>query len=243
MLGILRVIFVLPLFILICIIGSLISLVRPFHRNNTYLVAQLFSKLAPLIGIKLIVRVPKHLTATPKIIIANHQSNYDVITIAGGVTPGVVSVGKQSLKWIPLFGQLYWLSGNIFIDRSNKTRAKTTMAQLLNRMKKSNLSIWMFPEGTRSKGRGLLPFKMGAFHIALQAKVPILPIVSSSIDSFSINRWNNGHAIVESIELIETENFDDTQVREIAKIAHAKMLQRVQELDAEVAELNLKQSN
>ena len=57
-------------------------------------------------------------TNQPIIIIANHQSNYDVITMSGGVTPGVVSVGKKSLKWVPLFGQLYWLSGNIF-SRSN----------------------------------------------------------------------------------------------------------------------------
>ncbi|MCW8876078.1 MAG: 1-acylglycerol-3-phosphate O-acyltransferase [Kangiellaceae bacterium] len=240
MLGFLRLIFVFPLFIVICIIGTLISLVQPFHRNNTYIVAQLFSKLARLVGIKLIIRVPKHLTDSPKVIIANHQSNYDVITISGGVTPGVVSVGKKSLKWIPLFGQLYWLSGNIFIDRSNKSRAKQTMTELLERMRKSNLSIWMFPEGTRSKGRGLLPFKMGAFHIALQAKVPLLPIVLSSLNSFSINRWDNGYAIIENLEPIETDSFDETKVKELAKISHIKMLEKIKQLDAEVAELNLK---
>ncbi len=238
MLGILRLVVVLPLFVLICLVGILVCLVRPFHRNNTYLQAQLFSKLAPLLGIKLIVRVPKELTRSPKIIIANHQSNYDVITIAGGVTPGVVSVGKKSLKWIPIFGQLYWLSGNIFIDRSNKSRAKKTMSNLLDHMKKRNLSIWMFPEGTRSKGRGLLPFKMGAFHIALQAKVPILPIIASSNDSFSINRWNNGHVIVESAELIQTEQFAPSQVKEMASMAHRNMLKKIEALDAEVAQLN-----
>ncbi len=241
MIAFFRLIFVLPLFVLACIIGSLVSLARPFHRNNTYTVAQLFSKLAPLIGITLIVRVPKNLTDTPKVIIGNHQSNYDVITIAGGVTPGVVSVGKKSLKWIPFFGQLYWLSGNIFIDRANKSRATSTINQLSNRMKKNRLSIWMFPEGTRSKGRGLLPFKMGAFHIALQAGVPIIPVVSSSTDSFSINRWNNGYAIIESGELIETKDFNKSKIRELAKIAHSNMSAKIAELDAEVAELNQKQ--
>ena len=238
MLGLLRLVFVFPLFIVICIIGTLTSLVRPFHRNNTYFVARLFSKLARLVGIKLIIRVPNHLTDSPNIIIANHQSNYDVITISGGVTPGVVSVGKKSLKWIPLFGQLYWLCGNIFIDRSNKSRAKQTMNELRNHMQKRNLSIWMFPEGTRSKGRGLLPFKMGAFHIALQAKVPLLPIVMSSMNSFSINRWDNGYAIIENLEPIETESFSETQVKELAKVARDKMLEKIKALDAEVVELN-----
>ncbi|MBV1910952.1 MAG: 1-acylglycerol-3-phosphate O-acyltransferase [Kangiellaceae bacterium] len=240
MLGIIRLIIVLPLFVLACIIGILVSLMRPFHRENTYTVAQLFSKLTPLIGIKLIVRVPKDLTESPKVIIANHQSNYDVITIAGGVTPGVVSVGKKSLKWIPVFGQLYWLSGNIFIDRSNKSSATGTMNEMSARMEKNNLSIWMFPEGTRSKGRGLLPFKMGAFHIALQAKVPIIPVVSSSTASFSINRWNNGYAIIENAEPIETKDFSKTKIRELAKIAHSKMLTKIEQLNAEVAVLNEK---
>lgn len=240
MLGLLRLILVFPLFIIICLIGTFISLVRPFHRNNTYVVARLLSKLARFVGIKLIIRVPQHLTDSPKVIIANHQSNYDVITMSGGVTPGVVSVGKKSLKWVPLFGQLYWLSGNIFIDRSNKSRAKQTMTDLLTHMKKRNLSIWFFPEGTRSKGRGLLPFKMGAFHIALQAKVPLLPIVLSSLNSFSINRWDNGYAIIDYLEPIEISNFNESQVKELAKIARDKMLQKIEELDAEVAKLNRK---
>ncbi len=240
MIALFRLIFVLPLFVLACIIGSLVSLVRPFHRNNTFSVSQLFAKLSPLIGITLIVRVDKSITDTPKVIIGNHQSNYDVVTISGGVTPGVVSVGKKSLKWVPFFGQLYWLSGNILIDRDNKMRAAGTINQLADKMAANNLSIWMFPEGTRSRGRGLLPFKMGAFHTAIQAQVQIIPIVLSSTDDFSINRWNNGHAIVESLEPIETLGCDKTKVRELAKLAHSRMAAKIIDLDAEVAVMNKK---
>jgi 1-acyl-sn-glycerol-3-phosphate acyltransferase len=93
------------------------------------------------------------------------------------------------------------------------------------------------PEGTRSKGCGLLPFKMGAFHIALQASVVTFPIVSSSIGSFSINRRDSGHVKVENIEPIETKDFDDTQVKELAEIVRRQMLQKIEQLDAEVAEL------
>ncbi len=64
---------------------------------------------------------------------------------------------------MPLFGQLYWLSGNILIDRKNRTRAFETMAETARKIKEKCLSVWIFPEGTRSRGRGLLPFKLGHF--------------------------------------------------------------------------------
>ena len=59
----------------------------------------------------------------------------------------------------------------------------------------------MFPEGTRSKGRGLIPFKTGAFHTAIAAKVPLVPIVCSSYADKLINRWDNGEIIVEMMPL------------------------------------------
>jgi 1-acyl-sn-glycerol-3-phosphate acyltransferase len=63
----------------------------------------------------------------------------------------------------PVFGQLYWLTGNLLIDRNNRAKAHGTIAEVVNAFKKRKISFWMFPEGTRSRGRGLLPFKTGAF--------------------------------------------------------------------------------
>jgi 1-acyl-sn-glycerol-3-phosphate acyltransferase len=62
---------------------------------------------------------------------------------------------------------LYWLTGNLLIDSNNRTKAYGTIAELVNHFKIRRISIWMFPEGTRSRGRGLLPFKTGAFHAAI----------------------------------------------------------------------------
>ncbi|MCV5917600.1 1-acylglycerol-3-phosphate O-acyltransferase, partial [Escherichia coli] len=89
--------------------------------------------------------------------IANHQNNWDMFTVSAAVTPKVVTVGKKSLAWMPLFGQLYWLTGNILIDRAHRSKAKGTIDQVVSSMKESDVSVWMFPEGTRSRGRGLLP--------------------------------------------------------------------------------------
>lgn len=202
--------------------------------------AQMLSKFAPLFGIKLIVRIPKDLTNSSKVIIANHQNNFDVITICAGVTRGVVSLGKKSLIWVPFFGQLYWLSGNILIDRKNKTKAAGTIAQTAEKMLEGGLSVWIFPEGTRSRGRGLLPFKTGAFHTAIQAKVDVIPVVMSSSDSISLNRWDNGTLIIESLQAMPVAQMSKENVRELSKTAHSNMLQKLNELDAEVNELNKK---
>jgi 1-acyl-sn-glycerol-3-phosphate acyltransferase len=60
-----------------------------------------------------------------------------------------------------VFGLLYWLTGNLLIDRNNRAKAHGTIAQVVKHIQKRNISVWMFPEGTRSRGRGLLPFKTG----------------------------------------------------------------------------------
>ncbi len=75
---------------------------------------------------------------------------------------------------------MYWVTGNILIDRENRTKAHGTMNEVARRIHDDDLSVWMFPEGTRSRGRGLLPFKTGAFYAAIAAGVPIVPVVCSN---------------------------------------------------------------
>ena len=79
--------------------------------------------------------------------------------------PGTVSLGKRSLVYIPLFGWLYWLSGNILIDRKNKSKARDTLGVAIKKIIERRISVWVFPEGTRSYSEGLLPFKTGAFEL------------------------------------------------------------------------------
>ncbi|WP_146493545.1 1-acylglycerol-3-phosphate O-acyltransferase, partial [Vibrio cyclitrophicus] len=113
-------------------------------------------------GITLDIRNPEDANSRGQhVYVTNHQNSWDLFTISSAVTPKVVTVGKKSLAWMPLFGQLYWLTGNILIDRANRSKAVGTIDQVVNSLKGSDVSVWMFPEGTRSRGRGLLPFKTG----------------------------------------------------------------------------------
>lgn len=236
MLKLIRIIIVALCCILICVIGTIYSLIRFKNPSNVGVIARWFGRLYPLFGLKVEHRFPKEAhNIGPCIYIGNHQNNYDMVTISYMVMPRTVSVGKKSLIWIPFFGILYWASGNIFLDRDNRTKAHSTMAQLAERINKEKLSIWMFPEGTRSRGRGLLPFKTGAFHTAIAAGVPIVPVVCSSTqDKIDLNRWNNGKVICEMLTPVETTGYTKDNVRELLEHCQALMQQRIDALDNEI---------
>ncbi|MBT0421699.1 1-acylglycerol-3-phosphate O-acyltransferase [Morganella morganii] len=239
MLAILRIIIV----IFYCIFGSLagilICLTSPRNPKHVMTFGRMYGKLSHVFGIKMVYRIPeeaKHYGSC--VYVGNHQNNYDMITMSNAVQPRTVTVGKRSLIWIPFFGQLYWISGNILIDRSNRSKAHNTITQVADQIKKRNLSVWMFPEGTRSRGRGMLPFKTGAFHAAMAAGVPVVPVcVSTTQGRIKLNRWNNGVVIVEMLPPVDTSKYTREQVRELAEDCRQMMIKRIAELDKEVIEM------
>ena len=224
------------------IVGStlllLICIVRPFHRNNTALAAHWYGRMHRLFGVKLDIRVPESVqNKGPFVYIANHQNSYDIFTLARAMPLGSVSIGKKSLKWIPFFGQLYWLAGNILIDRKNKGRAHGTIEQAADAIRSRKLSILLFPEGTRSYGRGLLPFKTGAFRTAVQAGVDVVPICVSNLHGrIKLNRWNNGTVIIEMLNPVKIADFGEDAVRALSAHCHQLMQLKISELDHELAQ-------
>ncbi|MBH0057361.1 1-acylglycerol-3-phosphate O-acyltransferase [Pseudoalteromonas sp. SWXJZ94C] len=236
MLAVIRI-FIMLLFILLsCFFGLLLSLVRPFHRNNVHIIAGWFGSMAKMIGVKLV--LTRHKDAAdigPAVYVANHQNSYDLFTVPAMVPKNCVSLGKKSLKWIPFFGQLYWLSGNILIDRANRSKAAGTISKAADKIKQNGLSVWVFAEGTRSYGRGLLPFKTGAFHTAMSADVPIVPVcMSTSHKTIKLNRWDNGTIYIEMLAPISLD--ESISAREHAKSVHSIMAAKITELDAQVRE-------
>lgn len=239
MLAILRIIIV----IFYCIFGSLagilICLTSPRNPKHVMTFGRMYGKLSHVFGIKMVYRIPeeaKHYGSC--VYVGNHQNNYDMITMSNAVQPRTVTVGKRSLIWIPFFGQLYWISGNILIDRSNRSKAHNTITQVADQIKKRNISVWMFLEGTRSQGRGMLPFKTGAFHAAMAAGVPVVPVcVSTTQGRIKLNRWNNGVVIVEMLPPVDTSKYTREQVRELAEDCRQMMIKRIAELDKEVIEM------
>ena len=99
-------------------------IIVPFHPNHVHRCATWYSQIAKLLGVKIeIINAPDESKSNSVVYVANHQNSYDIFTITGAVPQRTVSIGKKSLKWIPFFGQLYWLSGNILIDRKNRNKS------------------------------------------------------------------------------------------------------------------------
>lgn len=237
---ILRCLILSIMLVLAFLLGGLACVLRPRHRDNVHMFAKVFSWAAPVLGIKVLVRNTSSQSDSPCVFLANHQNNFDMFTHTAAVPKGTVSLGKKSLAWMPLFGQIYWLSGNILIDRGNRGKAFDTMAQTARKIKDKCLSVWIFPEGTRSRGKGLLPFKAGAFYTAISAGVPMVPVLASNQGHIKLNRWNNGVVIIEMMEPIETKDIDKSQVKELSKRIHSLMSDKLAQLNQEASALMTK---
>ncbi|CEO40364.1 1-acyl-sn-glycerol-3-phosphate acyltransferase [Photobacterium kishitanii] len=239
MIYILRLIAIAVFAIVTFVFGCGYCLLSPRNPKHVYTFGRLFSKMSRVLGIKLEIRYAEGAEQVGSAVyIANHQNTYDLFTVSGAIMQRTVTVGKKSLVWIPLFGQLYWITGNILIDRANRSKAVGTIGQVVDKIKKNKVSVWMFPEGTRSRGRGLLPFKTGAFHAAIGAQVPIVPIVCSSTDKVKLNRWDNGVVIVEVMKPIATVGLEKEDVRKLLTQSRKMMASKLAELDQEVAQRN-----
>lgn len=126
----------------------------------------------------------------PVVLMIRHQSNLDTATL-GLIYPfKTVILGKKEIRKIPVFGWFFAATGNIFVDRKNPRRAIESLREASRRIVDEGLSVWVFPEGTRNSTRQLGRFKKGAFHLAIDAQIPILPIVSGPLDSLlDAERW------------------------------------------------------
>ncbi|BAC24644.1 plsC [Wigglesworthia glossinidia endosymbiont of Glossina brevipalpis] len=242
MIAILRIFILFFLSIFICIFGSIYcALYKPCNPKHAYTFGKLFGYMSFLFGIKLCIRYPKNIVLPSKCVyISNHQNNFDMITVSRAIQKNTITIGKKSLIWIPFFGILYWISGNLLINRKNKFNLKKNLNNISNIIIKKKISVWIFPEGTRSKIKNLLPFKIGAFYIALNSRVPIIPICVSDTSKIKINKYKNGKVIVEILPPIDTKNYNIKQVRNLTEHCRLLMQKKINEINEEIISEKLK---
>jgi len=174
----------------------------------------------------------------PCVMVSNHQHNLDIFPGCTALPDRTVTIGKKSIIWVPFFGIFYWITGNILIDRKNKKRAFEAMDVAAKSIKDRNISVWIMAEGTRSKGRGLLPFKKGPFITAIKADVPVIPIaISSYVGKLNFNRWHAGTILIEILPAVSTKNLGVNDAHDLKDRVHATMKATIEKLDREVAVL------
>jgi lysophosphatidate acyltransferase len=124
--------------------------------------------------------------------VANHQSSFDILGMfwLWPWSHRIAAVAKKEILYTGPFGVAAWLAGVVFIDRLNSDKARGQLEHAAQLMSKENVKLWLFPEGTRNKRRGIMPFKKGAFHVAIACQAPIMPVVYSP---YYINPHNKFH--------------------------------------------------
>jgi len=152
---------------------------------NSYAARPFSAVILAILGIRVHVEGQKHLEShRPCVFVANHQSALDAITMGRVCPRRTASFGKKEILKIPFFGLYYIATGNVFIDRMNPKNSAGTLAWAASYIRKDRASAWFFPEGTRNRsGKGFLPFKRGAFQLAVDTGVPVVPVVSSPLGS------------------------------------------------------------
>ncbi|MSP93430.1 MAG: 1-acyl-sn-glycerol-3-phosphate acyltransferase [Myxococcales bacterium] len=112
-----------------------------------------------------------------RVLTFNHSSTLDLLVGAALTPEGGVTVVKREMLRLPLIGQAVQLLDMLPIDRADRGSAAAAFQVAARRMRNERLSVLIAPEGTRSKTGALGPFKLGAFHLAMQGDVPIVPLV------------------------------------------------------------------
>ncbi|MGW6424323.1 HAD-IB family hydrolase [Nocardia sp. NPDC055053] len=162
--------------------GALVGVLRKSYTGRRQAMADALmhdATTATLAAIDVRLRVvgAEHARAPrPAVFLFNHQSQFDVIIVPKVLGGAVTGIGKKELANHPLFGPLMRFVGVTFIDRTDTERAKAALAPVVSTLR-DGLSIGIAPEGTRSYTPRVGPFKKGAFHIAIQAGVPVIPVV------------------------------------------------------------------
>lgn len=217
------------LWFLVCsALGILWLLVRPRNRETLYVYGRVFCRgVVSLMGWRLEVANPELLdSARPCVFIANHQSFLDVVTFGSMFPKRTVSAGKREIGRIPVFGWFYRLSGNLVIDRSNPRGARDSLDEAARTIRDERVSVWFMPEGHRNRGPELLPFKTGAFRLALAAGVPIVPIVAEPLSVIADTKRRlarPGKLRVTVLRPIASDPGSPRAVAELAEAARAAM--------------------
>jgi 1-acyl-sn-glycerol-3-phosphate acyltransferase len=182
----------------------------PFDRG-AYVAGYVFRRIGPVMaGLNPLwrFRYSGTLPADPRrpfVVVSNHESFADILLISH--LPWEMKwLSKAELFRIPIMGWMMWLVGDIPVKRGfgpSAVEAMERCRQVLGR----RVSVMIFPEGTRSKTEDLLPFKDGAFRLAIEAGVPILPLaVSGTRTALPKHDWRFGRSVAEVrvLEPIET---------------------------------------
>lgn len=225
--------------IVCCTLGILNAVVQWGNLDLDRRYARLFAWGATRIAsIQVIWEGLEHLgTHQPCVYVSNHQSAMDMATYGSLYPSRTVVIGKREVLYIPFFGLFFVAAGNIVINRQKHLSAMVSLAGAIEKIRSRQASIWIFPEGTRNRtDELLLPFKKGAFYMALHAAVPIVPLVCTPIGKvfdWKKKRMPGGTLRIRVLPPIEIQGYEERDVERLTKEVREKILVTLRELAAQ----------
>jgi len=162
----------------------LAGLVQGPTGNGWWFFAQIWAKgLIKIGGIRGIHILGEEKISLPQahVVMANHQSHFDVPLLISQSKAPLRFVAKHSLFYFPIFGWALKATGHIPVNRKKREQAIKSLDNAASLIA-SGRNVLVFPEGTRSDAPELLPFKKGAFVLAIKSGVPIIPVGISGTD-------------------------------------------------------------
>ncbi|MFO0724513.1 MAG: lysophospholipid acyltransferase family protein [Myxococcota bacterium] len=192
-----------------------------------------------LAGVDVEIDAPPDLGPGPYVVMANHTSHFDVVALYGHLPIGVRFVAKKELSYIPVFGWVLALGAAIIIDRKNHEAAVRSLDKA-GQAVAAGASVLLFPEGTRTPPGHLGDLKKGPFHLALAARVPVLPVgIEGSGDVLAKGDWHirRGHIRIRIGTPIPTTGYPEGEAGRAALMADvAKALEGLGHLQKDAAQ-------
>ncbi|XP_005346295.1 1-acyl-sn-glycerol-3-phosphate acyltransferase beta [Microtus oregoni] len=210
-------------------VASIVCLLRHGGRtvDNMSIISWFVRSFKYVYGLRFEVRGQKKLEVDgPCVIISNHQSILDMMGLMEILPKRCVQIAKRELLFTGPVGLIMYLGGVYFINRQRARTAMSLMADLGDLMVKDNLKVWIYPEGTRNDNGDLLPFKKGAFYLAIQAQVPIIPVVYSSFSSFynvKTKLFTSGTIRVQVLDAVPTSGLTEADVTTLVDTCYQSM--------------------
>jgi 1-acyl-sn-glycerol-3-phosphate acyltransferase len=218
-------------------------LTAPFDKGHYHAgllfrkVAVIHQKLNPLWSFKVTGHVP-HDPRRPYVVVSNHESFVDMLLISH-LPFEMKWMSKSEFFKIPFMGWMMHLAGDIRLVRGTKKAGVQALLDCRERLEKK-VSVMIFPEGTRSKSGELGEFKDGAFRLALQAGVPILPLaVHGTRDALIKHDWRFGYsrAEVRVLDPIPTAGLAESDVEDLRDRTRDAISAALDDMRIERAEL------
>ena len=172
----------------------------------------------------------------PYVVISNHLSNLDPMMQFRYLKIKWVFMAKKEVYKLPVFRTAARSFNFIKVDRSDKNDRKSINEQAKT-LFRNGWSLMVYPQGTRAKKDNFLPFKSGAFHIALDNNIPILPVVIAGTGDIwprGKKFMTSGKAIINTLEPIDMSNYTKETIDQLVDETYEKMSKVYKELTASI---------